>query len=214
MRLLELFSGTKSIGRAFEALGWDVTSVDMDARSNPTILADVLQWDYRSHAPPGYYHFVWASPPCTQYSVARTTAKTPRDFAVSDEIVTRTLEIVDYFAPSAGWLLENPLTGYLKTRPVVRGLPFRDVCYCMYGYPYRKSTRLWGSLDGFAPRPMCLKALRCPGFDGLRHPTTAQRGPRRGESHGRYTLNQLYSIPRELCDEIARAATAAVLRGL
>ena len=41
MRLLELFSGTKSVGRAFEALGWEVTSLDADATTRPTICADV-----------------------------------------------------------------------------------------------------------------------------------------------------------------------------
>ena len=33
-RLLELYSGTGSVGRAFAALGWDVVSVDLDPRAN------------------------------------------------------------------------------------------------------------------------------------------------------------------------------------
>ena len=34
-RLLELFSGTGSMGRAFEELGWEVTSLDVDPRPAP-----------------------------------------------------------------------------------------------------------------------------------------------------------------------------------
>ena len=69
MRLLELFSGTKSVGRAFEALGWEVTSLDTDATTRPTICADIQEWDYRTY-PPGHFDFIWASPVCTEFSTA------------------------------------------------------------------------------------------------------------------------------------------------
>ena len=45
-RLLELFSGTGSVGRAFTALGWDVVSVDLDPRANATYCCDIAEWDY------------------------------------------------------------------------------------------------------------------------------------------------------------------------
>ena len=63
MKLLELFSGTQSIGRAFEALGWEVTSLDI--LPGASITTNILDWDYRAHALPGHYDFIWASPPCT-----------------------------------------------------------------------------------------------------------------------------------------------------
>ena len=81
-RVLELFSGTGSVGRSFRACGWDVFSVDIDAAAKPTLVANVLdlQWD----ALPPRVDCIWASPPCTHYSRARTKAKTPRDLEGSD----------------------------------------------------------------------------------------------------------------------------------
>ena len=45
-RLLELFCGTKSVGRAFEAAGWEVVSLDIVSKFEPTILRDIRSWDY------------------------------------------------------------------------------------------------------------------------------------------------------------------------
>ena len=93
--LLELFSGTGSIGRAFRARGWTVFSVDIDATAKPTLVANVLdlQWD----ALPPEVDCIWASPPCTHYSRARTKAKTPRDLEGSDAIVQKVLDILDFY---------------------------------------------------------------------------------------------------------------------
>ena len=155
---------------------------------------------------PGTYSFIWASCPCQQYSRARTTAKTPRDLVGSDAVVSRTLQIIERLAPK-GWMLENPATGLLKTREIMTEMPFRDVCYCRYSdgirHTYRKPTRLWGVLPGFEPRPMCTRRDPCPFSVSGKHPTCAQRIG--GVSGTNFTLNELYSIPQELTDDIARA---------
>ena len=71
MICLELFAGTGSIGAAFQRLGWTVVNVDICAKWKPTLVVDILQWDYTAF-PRDYFQFVWASPVCTQYSVAKT----------------------------------------------------------------------------------------------------------------------------------------------
>ena len=81
--LLELFSGTGSMGRAFRARGWQVTSVDIDAKSLPTICCDILELDAEHVSEYGNVDLIWASPPCTHYSCARTKARTPRDLRVA-----------------------------------------------------------------------------------------------------------------------------------
>ena len=183
MRLLELFSGTGSIGRAFEALGWEVTSLDLEGE--PTIRCDILDWDHTKF-PPEHFQVVWASPVCCEFSKALT--RRPRRLEEGDRLVLRTLELIDYFKPRF-WGLENPQSG-------LHGRPLQDVTYCSYGSPYRKRTRVWGTLP-FVPRAQCFKGSRCESFREGCHPTRAQRG-----SH---CQQQLYTIPRELCEEIARS---------
>ena len=142
MRLLELFSGTGSIGEAFRAHGFEVVSLDKDPSFMPTICEDILTWDYTCY-PPQHFDVVWASPDCTQYSIARSKAKTPRNLILADSLVQRALEIIRYFNPRA-WYIENPASGLLKTREFMHLLPCVEVSYCKYGHPYRKHTRLWG----------------------------------------------------------------------
>ena len=198
MRILELFSGTGSIGRAFQARGWEVISLDI--LSGATITQDILTWDYTVF-PHGHFDFIWASPPCTEYSKARTRTKRPRNWALADAVVCRTLDIIDDFRPELR-LIENPQTGYLKNRPFMPNILWQDVTYCRYGAPYKKQTRLWGTFP-FQLRPICRKHDFCGNVVDGRHPFRAQR-----EHRGvRRSLEELYAIPRELCDEIASLAT-------
>ena len=125
--LLELFAGTKSVGKVFEAAGWQVTSVDLEACFSPTLCMNVL--DLQPEDIEDRVDLVWASPPCTMYSLARTTGG-PRDLEGSDRMVQKVLDLVAEFR--CPWFMENPWTGYLKGRSVVSGIPYRVVDYCKY----------------------------------------------------------------------------------
>ena len=67
MKVLELFCGTKSVGKVCDQLGWESISVDMEKKFNPTHLCNIMDFDYKKY-PKDYFDIVWGSPPCTQYS--------------------------------------------------------------------------------------------------------------------------------------------------
>ena len=191
MRLLELFKGTGSIGKAFE--GWEIITLDIDPKSSADITADILTWDYTIYSP-GYFDVVWGSPPCTEYSKAKTIGI--RNLHLADSIVKRLLEIIEYFEPKAWWF-ENPHTGLLRHREVVAHLdkPYM-VSYCMYGAPYRKNTALWTNV-AFNPL-VCNR--KCGAYSNGRHTLRAQ------QQHCR--TNQLYTIPHPLCEAVFDATVS------
>lgn len=158
-RILDICSGTGSWARwvasQSNADDYEVVSVDLTGAMGfrPTIVADVKKWDYASTYARKHFDFVHASPPCTMYSTARTTAKTPRDLVGADQVVKACLDIIAYFDPPA-WTVENPQSGLLKTRAIMAGLPYCDVDYCCYGEPFRKRTRIWTNLS-------CFRGLKC-----------------------------------------------------
>jgi site-specific DNA-cytosine methylase len=181
MRLLELFSGTGSIVKAFGALGWEVVSLEIDPKAAATICEDIRTWDH-SALPSGHFDVVWASPVCTHYSRARTKAKTPRDLVWADSLVLKALEVIEYFKPRC-WFLENPQSGLLTTRPFMFEHPYTDVDYCRYSeWGYRKRIRIWNNC-AFLGRT-CLGAAACSSMEGQRHRASAQRGARKIEGSG------------------------------
>ena len=72
-----------------------------------------------------------------------------------------TQEIISYFQPKHYWI-ENPQTG--RMNDYMTDYKHTDVCYCMYGFDYKKPTRIWrigldyevrsdGTNLGIAPLP-------------------------------------------------------------
>ena len=154
LKVLELFSGTGSVGKVAKSLGWDVLSLDLELEAD--IKIDIMDWDYKAY-PRNSFDIVWASPPCTFYSNLQNCwiGRKRKDGTIvtkewieeqrkqSDNLIKRTLEIINYFN-SELWFMENPQTGQLKNREVVKGIPYYDVSYCMYSdWGYEKRTRIW-----------------------------------------------------------------------
>lgn len=126
--LVELFSGSSSVARGARAAlppNWKmkVHSVDIHPKYKPTTATDISTWHYKPVldeflAKAGDKDVVWvhASPPCTEYSKAKTTA--PRDLPLADSLVKRSLKIIKHVDPDF-WSIENPV-GLMRTRPFMQ----------------------------------------------------------------------------------------------
>lgn len=182
MRILELFSGTGSVGKVFKQNGWDVLSVDMNMDAD--IQCDILNFNFMDY---GDFDFIWASPPCRYYS--RLSKPDECLMTMSDELVLKTLHIIYTLKPKH-WCIENPQTGRLKTRLVVKGLKYYDVDYCKYSnWGYKKATRLWTNISNFKPK-ICRKDCDNLNADGNHI------------SKGGKTLYDRYRIPPSLIQDI------------
>ena len=174
MRILELFSGTHSIGKCAKKRGHKVVSLDRDIGascpfgsgyiSKEHIICDIMDWDYTIY-PVGHFDLITASPVCLwwshiRYSMIGRKLKgmdrrlTQQD--IDDDIqkfgvpmVDKIFEILDYYKPKHFWI-ENPQTGRMKEYidPLI---PYYDVDYCKYGIEYKKRTRIWTNIPNFEP---------------------------------------------------------------
>jgi hypothetical protein len=197
LRLLDLFSGTGSITRAFRH--HEVTSLDIDARCAPTICANLLDWQYKT-LPRGHFDVIWASCPCEQYSVARSNARTPRDLMLSDSLVLRTQDVLDWFQPRC-YFVENPSGSQLWSR--FKWPRLVRTSYCAYGFPYRKHTTIATNTD-ISLRPPCGGAGVCAQMVGSQHLQHAQKGGGGVENNGKvfHTTAELHRVPEELCRDV------------
>lgn len=72
MKVLELFAGTRSIGKAFEKHGHEVYSVEWDKNfSNINLYIDIEELKAEQILKEfGKPDVIWASPDCSTYSIA------------------------------------------------------------------------------------------------------------------------------------------------
>ena len=207
MKVLELFAGSRSIGKAAESLGYDVFSSDVNNFDKIDYVVDILNFDVKKV--PFKPDIIWASPPCTTYSIAAISHHRPKNkplssFAIkSDLIVKKTLEIIKELNPNK-WYIENP-RGLLRKQNFMIGLPKTTVWYCTYGDNRAKPTDIWSNnirsllnINGWQPRPEC--------FNGNKncHHEPAPRGSRTGTQGVKGNYNRS-KIPNQLCLEILKS---------
>lgn len=194
MRALELFSGTHSFGKWASSKGYEVVSLDILKTSKATHTCDIMDFDYKQY-PVGSFDLIHASPPCTQYSYARSTGP-PRDIEGANKIVKRTFDIIEYLKPRR-WCLENPF-GWLRRQDFMLEKPYMTLDYCSFStqddsFPYRKRTCIWS--DVIKPDKKCDRAC-----DGMNESKKGHRGTFCGVRN--LCLSKKYRIPQGLFDYV------------
>lgn len=204
MKVLELFAGTRSIGKAFEEHGHDVFSVEWDKRFNDIDLyADILKVKYTDILKAfGKPDIIWASPDCSSYSIAAISHHRRReidgnlapvsDYAkFCDKVNMHALCLILSLSPRY-WFVENPRGG-LRKMNFMNGLPRYTITYCQYGDTRMKPTDIWTNHPDPKFRPPCHNGDPCH--------TSAPRGAKTG-TQGLKTSRERAIIPVEFCRHI------------
>ena len=204
MLILELFAGTRSIGKAFEAKGHKVYSVEWDKKfKDISLYADIGQLTAEDILREfGQPDVIWASPDCATYSIAAISHHRRReesgnlapvsDYAkFCDQVNNNVIKLIKELNPKY-YFIENPRGG-LRKMDFMQGLPRYTVTYCQYGDNRMKPTDIFTNHPAPDFKPMCKNGASCH--------EPAPRGSKTG-TQGRKNAMERAVIPAELCAHI------------
>ena len=208
MKILELFAGTRSIGKAFEAAGHEVFSVEWDKDfENINLYEDISKLTAETILERfGKPDVIWAPPDCTTYSIAAISTHRRKvdkddgtynlepvtDYAkFCDRTNKHVINLIRELNPTY-YLIENPRGG-MRKMDFMRELPRYTVTYCQYGDTRMKPTDLWTNHPEPNFRPMCKNGEPCH--------VAAPRGSRTG-TQGLKGSKLRSVIPELLCKHI------------
>ena len=205
MKILELFAGTRSIGKAFEARGHEVYSVDWDKDfAKIDLYTDIGQLRTQDILEKfGRPDVIWASPDCTTFSIAaishhrrqnkETGSLDPvSDYAkFCDAVDQNVLKLIQELQPKL-YFIENPRGG-MRKMAWMQDLPRYTVTYCQYGDTRMKPTDIWTNHPAPKFKPMCKNGDPCH--------VRAPRGAKTG-TQGLKCSKARSAIPAQLCEHI------------
>lgn len=151
----------------------------------------------------GHPDVIWASPPCTSYSIAAISHHRTRDengnlapksefSKLSDALIKHTITLIDELQPKY-WFIENPRGG-LRKMDFMQNLPRYTVTYCQYGDTRMKPTDIWTNHTNAQFKPMCHNGDKCH--------EAAPRGSKTGTQGLKGAIVRSV-IPEDLCLHIA-----------
>lgn len=206
MKVLELFAGTRSIGKAFEERGHEVYSVEWDkSHENIDLYIDIMELTSDMILEKfGKPDVIWASPDCTSYSIAAISHHRSKndetgnldsssDYAkFSDKLNEHIHKLIAELQPRY-WFIENPRGG-MRKMTFMKDKPRYTVTYCQYGDTRMKPTDIWTNHHNPKFKPMCKNGAPCH--------VSAPRGSKTG-TQGLKGSKERSVIPKELCEHIA-----------
>lgn len=173
IKVLELFAGTRSIGKAFEKRGHKVFSVEWNKDfKNIDLYKDISELTAEEILEKfGHPDVIWMSPDCTTFSIAAISHHRRKneengnldpvsDYAkFCDEVDQHCLDLIRKLNPSL-WFIENPRGG-MRKMTWMKGLPRYTVTYCQYGDNRMKPTDIWTNHPNPKFKPPCHNGDSC-----------------------------------------------------
>jgi hypothetical protein len=147
-------------------LGMETLTFDNDPKLNPDVVSDIL---YINELPAA--DILWASPPCTTFSVASishywTEGKPKNEKALHGiAILEHTIKLIKKTNPT-NWFIENPrgmmrkVIDELFIKHGITDYKRHTVSYCQYGSKIMKPTDIWTN-SKWTPRPICKPGANC-----------------------------------------------------
>ena len=206
MVVLELFAGTRSIGKAFERRGHTVYSVEWNKNfKDISLYADVgtLTADQIIKLCGGRPDVIWASPDCTTYSIAGISHHRRRDLISGnlnpiseyakfcDKVNKHVLDLIHELQPRF-FFIENPRGG-LRKMEFMKGINCYTITYCQYGDNRMKPTDIFTNYPDPNFKPPCHNGDSCH--------QSAPRGSATGTQGIKGTIDRS-RIPDQFCDYI------------
>ena len=219
METIELFSGSKSFSNVRKEFGDQTFTVDYIEKFNNDLTIDILK--LKCTQLPDYEDVLWASPPCTTFSVASIgthweggkNSYEPKTEAckIGLAILEKTIKIISIRKPKY-YYIENP-RGVM--RKVIDKLfkkysltPVRHtIWYCQYGDIRGKPTDIWTNNLNWIPKPVC-KNYKYDSKGNIINKHCHHESARRGAKTGTQGLKNDFfrsSIPRELFLELRKS---------
>ena len=210
LKVLELFAGTRCIGKAFNKRGHEVYSIEWDKKHNNidwyVDIGTISTQDIIDRF--GIPDVIWASPDCTSYSIAPISHHRNKDddgnlspkseyAKFCDKVNINVIKIIDELLkinPKLIYFIENPRGG-LRKMNFIKDKPRYTITYCQYGDDRMKPTDLWTNHPNPNFKPPCKNGDSCH--------VSAPRGSRTG-TQGRKNSIERSLIPHELCDYVVK----------
>ena len=172
LKTLELFAGSCSFSKVAKEFGYKTFTTDINNYDGIDLICDILNIDLSQI--PYTPDIIWASPPCTAFSVASIgchwtggkEAYIPKTnkAKLGIKLVEKTLEIIKYYKklnPNLIYYIENPRC-VLRKLGLLDNISIRNtVTYCQYGDSRMKPTDIWTNDKEWKPRPMCKNGDDC-----------------------------------------------------
>jgi len=207
MKVLELFAGTRSIGKAFERKGHQVYSVEWNKSfENISLYADIGTLTAKDIIKlcKGVPDVIWASPDCSTYSIAAISHHRKKEESGNlapvseyakfcDKVNKHVLDLINELKPKY-YFIENPVGG-MRKMDFMKGLYRYTVTYCQYGDKRMKPTDIWTNHPNPQFKPRCKNGDPCH--------EAAPRGSHTG-TQGLKNNIERGVIPSLLCDHIVK----------